>query len=251
MLETKTYAQTNIQLFNQARQEGYEASDIARLAEAYRFSLTLFSGRFRVSGKTFFAHLVGTASVLVSLRVDSALVSAGLLHATYTHGDFGDGRRGMTDAKRAMVRDGIGERIEAYIARYTTFEWSAESIPRLAAMVDALDDVDREVIAIRLANELDEYLDYGVLYEGGDRQRVIDQTSRTQVVLAQIAERLGWPQLSREITRMLDATMAADVQNTLAEPAGADESFVVPPASCRRLMESIAARMSTNSTRGV
>ena len=75
------YAQTNIQLFNQVRQQGYSHEDLARFSQAYRFSLPLFSGRFRASGKTFFAHLAGTASVLASLGVDGQLVTAGLLHA--------------------------------------------------------------------------------------------------------------------------------------------------------------------------
>src|SRR5689334_11953708 len=121
MTEPPRYAQTNIQLFNQAVCEGYSPDDIALFARAYRFSLPLFSGRFRASGKTFFAHLVGTASVLASLQLDAAVVTAGLLHAAYTHGDFGDGGLGITETRRADVRAAVGASAEQHVARYTSF----------------------------------------------------------------------------------------------------------------------------------
>ncbi len=100
-----------------------------------------------VSGKTCLAHLVGTASVLARLRLERDVVAAGLLHAADTHGDFGDGRRGMSDAKRSTLRAAVGERVEGYIARYTTLDWSAQSVPGMPATLDTLDHTDRQVIA--------------------------------------------------------------------------------------------------------
>jgi hypothetical protein len=46
---------------------------------------------------------------LVSLRVRVAVVATGLLHAVYTHGEFGNGWRGITDAKRAKIHRAVGE----------------------------------------------------------------------------------------------------------------------------------------------
>lgn len=250
MAESGSYAQTNIQFLNQARLEGYAPGDLALFAQAYRFSLPLFSGRFRVSGKTFFAHLVGTASVLARLRLDRDVVAAGLLHAAYTHGDFGDGRRGISDAKRSTLRAAVGEGVEGYIARYTTLDWSAQSVPRMPATLDTLDHTDRQVITIRLANELDEYLDLGILYEGGSRQRVIDHTNRTKDILVQIALGLAIPQLARELARVFDAALAADLPPSLIQPSEDDESFVVPPASYRRLMEAMTDRLGAKSSGG-
>src|SRR5438552_14984862 len=136
------YAQTNIQLVNQMRERGYSSDDITLISNAYRFSLPLFSGRFRVSGKTFFAHLIGTASVLASLDRDATLVAAGLLHAAYTHGDFGDGGRGVTDDKRAQVRAPVGNRVEDYVARYAGLRWDAESIPAIATGLGSMTQAD-------------------------------------------------------------------------------------------------------------
>ena len=246
------YAQTNIQLFNQVRRQGYSSDDAALISHAYRFSLPLFSGRFRVSGKTFFAHLVGTASVLASLGVDGALVTAGLLHAAYTHGDFGDGGRGLTDDKRAQVRLAVGDHVEDYVARYAGVRWDAQSIPSISAGLGSMGQTDRDVITIRLANELDEYLDLGMLYAAGNRQRLIDYTKATKPILVEIATRLGWPRLAGELTRVFDealaTTLPADVFDANANVP--DESFVIPPASCRRLMDALAGRLSSKPSPG-
>ena len=89
-----TYAQTNIQLFNQLQREGYGAADLEAVARAYDLAIALTTGRFRASGKTFIAHLVGTAGILGSLKAPGPLVVAGLLHAAYAAGDFGDDQSG-------------------------------------------------------------------------------------------------------------------------------------------------------------
>ena len=75
------YAQTNIQLLNQLHRANYTADDLHLVRTAYELAMRLFCGQFRASGKTFIAHLVGTASVLGSLRVGAALIAVGLLHA--------------------------------------------------------------------------------------------------------------------------------------------------------------------------
>jgi (p)ppGpp synthase/HD superfamily hydrolase len=75
------YAQTNIQLYRQLDAEGYAAADVETVARAHEVALRLFPGIYRGSGKPFIAHLVGTASVLVSLRARNPVVITGLLHA--------------------------------------------------------------------------------------------------------------------------------------------------------------------------
>ena len=66
------YAQTNIQLFNQLRRDGYSKTDLDLVRDAYELAMVLFSGRFQPSGKSFIAHVVGTASILASRSVARA-----------------------------------------------------------------------------------------------------------------------------------------------------------------------------------
>ena len=79
--------------------------------------MRIFTGLYLPSGKPFLDHLVGTASILAWLHAPIAVVAAGLVHATYLHGDFGC-RTGISDEKRKQVIDVVGTESENYITRY-------------------------------------------------------------------------------------------------------------------------------------
>jgi (p)ppGpp synthase/HD superfamily hydrolase len=134
------FAQTNIQLFNQMYDSGYDAKQIAVVKKSYELAIILFTGRFRGSGKTFIAHLVGTASIIPSLRLAPNLIAAGLLHAAYDSGDFGNGGQGLAPAKREYVRAAVGDEVEEYIARYTEFrpQWSPQKRPLVVTSKPAI-----------------------------------------------------------------------------------------------------------------
>lgn len=149
------YAQTNLQLYRQLTAEGYAAAEIGMVAGAHEVALRLFPGTYRGSGKPFLSHLVGTASVLASLRARTPVLVTGLLHAVYTHGEFGNGWRGMSDPKRAEIRRAVGGEIEDLIARYTRLLWSSRTIPEIRARLDTMTPVERDVLLVRLANELE------------------------------------------------------------------------------------------------
>src|SRR5690349_15945772 len=140
-----SYPQTNLQLFALLRRSGRAAGDLARLRDAYELAMHLFAGRYRPDGKTFIAHLVGTAGI----------VAAGLLHAAYTEGDFGASPR----SSRQRVRKAAGSEAEGYVAAYAALRWSAEAVASLRAGLDDLDESGRCVLLIRLANELEDCLD--------------------------------------------------------------------------------------------
>jgi len=222
------YAQTNIQLHNQLREEGYAEADLVRVGAAYDLAICLFAGRFRGSGKPFVSHLVGTASVLGSLHQPIAVVAAGLLHAAYTQGEFGSGVAGISDAKRHAVREAIGAEIEELIALYTTLPWNRSSLPDLARDLEIRDAKERIVLVMRLANELDDHLDLGMLYrhDAARCRRAIDEYLHITI---DIAQRLGFPGLAADLKRAFDETVSADVPPALRRHEA--ESFVVSPAS--------------------
>ncbi len=158
------YAQTNIQLYNQLRYLGYSKTEVERVRKAYELATHLFSGNFRPNGKVFISHLVGTASILAEQKASLTVVIAGLLHAVYHHGRFFDPRRSITDGKRYKVRSVVGEEAEDLIVRYTELQWNNKSVLALLQHVDTLDTTQRDVVIIRLANELEDHLDLGRCY---------------------------------------------------------------------------------------
>ena len=54
----------------------------ALLERAYNFSLKAHQGQKRLSGDTYFTHVLETAKILTKLGMDTATVAAGLLHDT-------------------------------------------------------------------------------------------------------------------------------------------------------------------------
>lgn len=206
-------AQTNLQLYEQVA--AFSDADRLRVRDAYDLATELFSGRYRGNGKPFVAHLVGTASVLARHGAALEVVLAGLLHAAYQQGEFGSGRFGMTPRRRQRVRSVIGADAEALVARYTTYDWSR--VP------DNIDATDVPVVTMRIANELDECLDRGLLYAGaGKRQAVEDGVAR----FVSAARALHLSTLADE----LDAAASSNL-GSLPDglPASRNGSFTIAP----------------------
>jgi len=70
-----TYAQTNVQLFNQLRRDGYSNNELSCIRNAYEHAKRLFTGLFLASGRTQIAHVVGTASILGSVHLPTEVVA--------------------------------------------------------------------------------------------------------------------------------------------------------------------------------
>jgi (p)ppGpp synthase/HD superfamily hydrolase len=240
---TQSFAQTNIQLFNQMRELGYSVADLRLIGATYDLAVSLFSALFRASGKPFLAHLVGTASILASLREPIEIVAAGLLHAAYVGGDFGSGVTGITGSKRAEVQRVVGDSVESYVVAYTQTTWNRDVPQLVATQCHTLDYIGRGVTLIRLANELEEYLDLGVLYCGAEKRRATEYVGAAGEAMMHIARQLGVPKLADHF-RVAFAAIAA------APPVPAsshDHAYVVPPRSYRRMMELLAARIARSA----
>lgn len=234
-----SYAQTNLQLFRQMRQEGYGDADLAGVRRAYGLAARLFTSMYRGSGKPLLAHLVGTASVLVSLRAPAPLVSAAVLHAAYFFGDFGDARAGATPEKREELRSAAGADVEEIIRRYDALRWDSRSIAEIHAGAAGLGPRDRDVLLLRLANELEDHLDLGVLYCGNaeERRAAVRQWLHLCVDLA---HQLGQPKLAAEFDRVFREILSEDVPEVVREAEDHTHSLA-PRSSVPR--PSVAARL--------
>jgi (p)ppGpp synthase/HD superfamily hydrolase len=225
---TEPYAQTNLQLYTQVRKAGYSDEQLSLVRAGYDLAMRLSTSSFRGSGKPLLAHLVGTGSILASINQPAEVVTAGILHAAYALGDFGDGRLGMTEAKRQRVRTDVGPRVEDLVARYTLFDWNRNTIPSIRARVDTLTQLEREVLVIRLANEMEDHLDLGVLYcSNGEARREFIRSPLHQSV--DMARSLGLTEFAAELDRLFNETLRADLPPALRNSH--DYTFMQPPAS--------------------
>jgi len=239
-----SFAQTNIQLFNQLHREGYRPAELEAGVAAHELTTTLMTGQFRASGKTFIAHLVGTASILGSLHAACPMVAAALLHAAYSAGDFGDDRLGVSDAKRAQVRSVVGEEVEDYVWRYHNLPWDDQTVRSVADSLDGMTTVERGVVLMRLANELEDFLDLGMLYCGDQKKAWTSGSRRSQLMIG-MARSLGYPGLADELQRTFDETAKAVVPQQLLMHNARNASFLLPPRSYQRLKDFLAARLAS------
>ena len=223
-------AQTNLQLYKQLIGEGYSLSDIKRVRDTYGLATRLSSGQFRGCGKTFIAHLVGVASVLTFLRTPVDKIQAGLLHSVYTFGDFGGLPQGFTEKKRDRLRAAVGREVEELVYAFHQLKWDEEDIGKVLRQ-DSLEfnDLERSVIVMRLAHEIEEHSDWSFLFDNKfDKTEVLRRMS----MITEIAERMQEMRLA-ECARQL----VADVQQ--ADPAMHSGNsrygrvYCLVPESCR------------------
>ena len=238
------FAQTNIQLFNQMYDLGYDEQEITAVKKSYELAMILFTGRFRGSGKTFIAHLVGTASILASVRSAPRIIAAGLLHAAYDSGDFGDNKQGLSPTRREYVRASVGTEVEEYIASYSELRWDQQVARSIYDKLDSLSQFEREVILIRLANELEDYLDLGILFCGIKKRTQAGYHSSGENIVGDIAQKLGFPDLADDWKMEFEKTAIASKQPRFESIGSRDFSFVAPPLSYKRLMDILAKRLN-------
>lgn len=245
----RPYARTNIQLFNQLRGEGYSNEDIGYVQNAYELAMQLFTCIYRPSGCTFISHLVGTASILATLHVPIKLIVTGLLHAAYEHGDFGIiGIGTIPNAKRKYVKHAVGDEVEEYVARYTNLEWNSQTIPVIWNSLDALDHKDREVLLIRLANELEDNLNLGALYchNAERRKRYIERWGPNMV---EMAYKLEFPALAAELEHVFEETVSGTIPPELCSRNGRDRAYLIPPKSYQKGLTGVIYHLSFVASR--
>jgi hypothetical protein len=221
------------------RREGYRPEELIYIQNSYEFSATLFSGFYRANGKTFLAHLVGTASILAALKLPVAVVAAGLLHAAYLQGDFGWRKPGVAYTRNQGVREQVraiaGEAAERYIFRYTRlsldYRTDKNKVIPTGDQIEALTDLERQALMILIANELEEYLDLGMLYCRKLSDIQLPPTSPA-AALAQLSRDLGFPVLGDRLLAEIEKSSIAPIEVELKRRKRA--SYQVHTASYRK-----------------
>ena len=217
-------AQTNLDLYRQLHNCGYTVVDLQRVRDCYGLAMELFSDRFRANGKPFVSHLIGTASVLAEIGARPPVVGAGLLHAVYATGVFPVGYN-MADDKREMIRAVAGDEAENLVWGYSRFDWSAKGIEGLDEAFDETEAHEKDIILMRLANELDDYLALGMQFCSEKRQELaVDEEN-----CIKLARQLGHPNLADALASVYQEHQQGSWATALArDEAG---SFRIPSDS--------------------
>jgi (p)ppGpp synthase/HD superfamily hydrolase len=236
-MNSAPHAQNIVQLYEQLDKAGYTEAEIARVGEAYAFVARLFSGRFRPTGRPFVDHLVATASILIRHQLSLPVILAGLAHAVYREGDFGTLRPAITTGKRKMVSRILGERAENLACAYAVFKWNHRKIRPFAQRLSRLSRQERDLMIVRMANELEEAIGLDFLHYT-DARRI----EKTELLLfcADIAEGLKLPLLAAEMRDAHDTVRSKSLPSPRLDRPTC--SYTLPPLSYKkRLIPSVLA----------
>jgi (p)ppGpp synthase/HD superfamily hydrolase len=235
-------AQTNLQLYNQLLRLNYSHGNLGDLRATYELARELFSGLFRPSGKTFIAHVIGTASILADCLVDIEVVKAGLMHAAYAGGDFGDGQKGVSGFKREQLIKTTGSRTEEIVHAYSLLQWPPEHADDYRSLVFS-DPATKDAALVRLANELEEYIDLGVCYSNERARKRIALDQPLQNTLMDMAKNFDYPDLVTALADAFQNTSCAKVPDVARSQQLSGQSVLIPPRTYQKLMQMVISRV--------
>lgn len=204
-------AQTNLQLYRQLQDAGYGSDSVENINEAYFLAADCTSMLFRGSGKPFVCHLVGTASALVYENCRAEIVTAALLHAVYQDRVPFPHATSLEDRRR-VLEERFGADTEALVYGYQEFE--LEQLDRY----DKAELAERsDVVFMRLADELEDLYDFGLLMHGKKGE---DDSVKGTAAWRLSQKKTLLPELLRA-ARAIDANRLADAIAGWVEQSGA------------------------------
>lgn len=205
------YAHTFPQLVVQGMRVKLHEQDILRLRTGYDLTERMADGLYRSQGCPFVTHLVRTSSIVLAHGggVDECL--GAMLHSAYMLDCFAHSRRRKHRSKdRAELAGLVGDQVEEIVWQYYRTGWGRRDV--IANHVENFSNygpVTKSVLLIRLANELEDYLDLAVLYRPAySYHNRIASMGSLCIELARLA---GVPSLGQELEIAYQATLSSHI----------------------------------------
>jgi (p)ppGpp synthase/HD superfamily hydrolase len=240
-LEFAYRAQTNIQLSNQLIGLGFNTADLTAVYRSYTVATRIFAGQMRPEGRPFICHVVGVASILADLGQPIVVICAGLLHSAYTHGDFGAGWGYVNKSSRRAIRRSLDPAVHEIIDAYARQAWNAATIHSWITKATPIDDPLRTIITIRLADALEDALDFGLQYsDKGERHS--NNIPRDNVV--SLAETIGIQRLTAALRHAYGDQATGEYFRLLRKNA-TGSTMLAPMSYRRRMIAPTLARLRT------
>src|ERR671921_864947 len=177
-------------LLDQDRFGYLKPKDVARLADAYRFSEAAHSGQTRQSGDPYISHPLAVAEILADWHLDGQTLIAALLHDVTEDTSVTKDEISDTFGKPvAELVDGVSklDRIEFQSAE----DAQAENFRKMLLAMSR----DVRVILVKLADRLHNMRTLGAM--SAEKKRRIAR--ETMEVYVPIADRLGLNNIYREL----------------------------------------------------
>lgn len=195
----RPFALTYPQLMNQALAAKREPAELLRLREVHAFAERMCDGVYRAQGVPLLCHLVRTASIVLAERQPLRVVLAAHLHAAYLLHQFeGSGRRPPGAARREELRRVAGDDVEEILWAYPRVPFlEPDALARHLERFEEHPPLTRDVLVVRLANELEDRLDDALSYtmDASAREFAAEHGRR----MLTLARRLGLVEMADEL----------------------------------------------------
>jgi hypothetical protein len=96
---------------------------------------------------------------------------------------------------------------------------------------------------MRLANEVDDYLDLGILYQRNEGRQWLSSPDYSGRMLIELAGQLGFPALGASLAQAFEQVAEADYSPARPGPDARSRSFLLAPLSYQRIVDGLATRL--------
>ena len=195
--------------------------DREMISRAFQVAVTRHRNQFRASGEDYIQHPLGTAAICADLRLDSATISAALLHDVVEDTDVTvDFIREQFGDEVALLVDGVTK-----LTKMTFSSVEEEQAENFRKMIIAMAK-DIRVILIKLADRLHNMRT--LCYLGKEKQ--IQKAKETLDIYAPLAHRLGIESVRWELEDLAFATLHprkyAEIQQMVSQRRADREEYL-------------------------
>lgn len=203
------YALTFPQLVTQALVLNLDDKAIVRLHAGYDLAERMADGLYRSQGCPFINHLVRTSSIVLAHGGTVAESMAAMLHSAYMLNCFHRSRRrAFQPGDREILSRAVGEEVEAIVWEYYRQPWGKQQAMVIHRQnLASYGPATRSSLYVRLANELEDYLDQAMLYRPNYNYQQRIGAIGEQCI--ELAIHLGAPVLGQELREAFAATLSS------------------------------------------
>lgn len=173
-----------------ACEEYLPAEDIAYIARALEFGATAHAEQKRASGEPYIAHPISVATILADMRLDSATITAAILHDVIEDTDF------SKEDIAGQFGDDVAELVEG-VTKLDKARFDSKQEAQAASFQKMLLAMTKDirVIIVKLADRLHNIRTIDAL-KSASRRRIAHETLE---IYAPIAQRLGMNDVRHEL----------------------------------------------------
>jgi (p)ppGpp synthase/HD superfamily hydrolase len=209
------FAQNYPQLMNQAAASALSQADLLRLRQAFDFSQLVANGFYRAQGIPLLNHLVRTASIVLSQTSSIDAVITALLHASFVIDQFeGSTKSHNQEVKQKDIEKVFGSKASHLLLAYGKMGWYGKKEVRhyIDTHLTLTDEV-RVLLLIRLANELEDHMDFAMAYT--QPSRIARRSLAYGTDCVDLARVLGFDSIANMLETILIEQKAIEVSAQL------------------------------------